>query len=395
MSYNPISIEAFTRANSPNTSGSSLKSGDSDCLFSLPPAQDMATAEAIPGATAESLYRFNTMMAKTALSQMVLSSFGSEGGMEVVEGYAPMQMMATASGSASTKSNTAAIKAYATASSASGSQSVAAGQAKRMAGAITSAYEGGGVAGDFDGQGLSLGVLQWNMGSGTLQPLLREMANQPASASNFDAIFSGTTDSGEKMSDVLRGVLNGSGASQLQFAKSINTEKNKIQEPWNTAFQKLLEDPGFEKIEEKYAANYIDKAARIMNDADVGVKTVRGYALAFDIAVQNGSLKPQAKAMVLDALSGKSNALTNPSDPSLTANQRQVVVQLQEKLSTVDDADTRKLFYTAAAVALTSNERYARDVWARKSTIVEGQGTVHGKRYDLEKTMGLSDQAIV
>src|SRR6185312_11608159 len=35
------------------------------------------------------------------------------------------------------------------------------------------------VSGDFDGQGVSLGVLQWNIGSGSLQPIVRRVG-QPA-----------------------------------------------------------------------------------------------------------------------------------------------------------------------------------------------------------------------
>src|SRR5512137_2315949 len=49
--------------------------------------------------------------------------------------------------------------------------------------ALTGSFETGqglpdcfaGLSGDFDGQGMSLGVLQWNFGQGSLQPLLREM----------------------------------------------------------------------------------------------------------------------------------------------------------------------------------------------------------------------------
>src|SRR5262245_35357675 len=45
---------------------------------------------------------------------------------------------------------------------------------------ITTTFETGrplnpaGLAGNFDGQGLSFGMLQWNIGTGSLQPLLRE-----------------------------------------------------------------------------------------------------------------------------------------------------------------------------------------------------------------------------
>jgi hypothetical protein len=34
-----------------------------------------------------------------------------------------------------------------------------------------------GLSGDFDGQGISFGVLQWNLGQGSLQPLLRKIIN--------------------------------------------------------------------------------------------------------------------------------------------------------------------------------------------------------------------------
>ena len=33
----------------------------------------------------------------------------------------------------------------------------------------------GGVSGDFDGMGISVGVLQWNIGMGSLQPLVKNL----------------------------------------------------------------------------------------------------------------------------------------------------------------------------------------------------------------------------
>ena len=43
--------------------------------------------------------------------------------------------------------------------------------------AMTAAFEGGGrLAGNFDGQLLSWGPLQWNVGKGTLLPLLKRVA---------------------------------------------------------------------------------------------------------------------------------------------------------------------------------------------------------------------------
>src|SRR6185369_15628581 len=45
----------------------------------------------------------------------------------------------------------------------------------------------GGLSGNFEGQGLSFGLLQWNIGTGSLQPLLNEFARDHAQ--HFDAIF--------------------------------------------------------------------------------------------------------------------------------------------------------------------------------------------------------------
>src|SRR5215212_7436910 len=54
--------------------------------------------------------------------------------------------------------------------------------------ALTGAFETGtgvpdcfcGLSGDFDGQGISFGVLQWNFGQKSLQPLIKEMVTQHA-----------------------------------------------------------------------------------------------------------------------------------------------------------------------------------------------------------------------
>ncbi|WP_303863837.1 hypothetical protein [Alkalibaculum bacchi] len=267
---------------------------------------------------------------------------------------------------------------------------------------ITALYEGGGVAGNFDGQGLSLGYLQWNIGSNTLQPLLREMSNNTNTKKDFEAIFSGlvqvTNNNGStatrSMSDEIRRMLDMTSSQQLAWAKSLNTRQNKIKEPWKSAIGNLIQNNSFKLIQDQYARPYFDKANKIVNDSTIGVKTIRGYSLAFDIAVQNGSIKSSAYDLIVGALSGENNKLTNPNNSSLSRNQRAVVLDLQSRLKNVSDSDTRKLYYTAAAVAICAKDQYAKDVWSRKSTIIAGTGTVHGKNLALNKA-GLSDDKLV
>jgi hypothetical protein len=50
-------------------------------------------------------------------------------------------------------------------------------EVKAKALTITSFFEGW-LAGNFDGQGMSYGYLQWNFGSGTLQPLFLRLFNE-------------------------------------------------------------------------------------------------------------------------------------------------------------------------------------------------------------------------
>lgn len=248
---------------------------------------------------------------------------------------------------------------------------------------ITRLYEGGGIAGNFDGQGLSLGYLQWNIGSGTLQPLLKEMSYD----NDFNEIFSGRINYKDTngnyvqktMADVLRDVLTLPEDEQLRWAKSINTGSNKISQPWKSAFEQLVNNDKFISIEDKYAQKYFNKAHNIMDS--IGVNSSRGFALAFDIAVQNGSLKSPAKLLVEEAMAGKSNILTNPNDPNLSNNDKKIIIDLNNRLQDVSDPGIKKLYYVAAAVAINARDRYAKDVWDRKSTIVSGKGKVHGTTY--------------
>src|SRR5207249_4901557 len=69
-----------------------------------------------------------------------------------------------------------------------------------------------GLAGDFDGMGLSFGVLQWNLGQGTLQPLLAEMLSEHGETA--------ATVFGEDLNS-LKNMLALDRAAQLVWARSI------------------------------------------------------------------------------------------------------------------------------------------------------------------------------
>lgn len=152
------------------------------------------------------------------------------------------------------------------------------------------------IAGNFDGQGLSLGYLQWCIGQGTLQPLLNRMDREYNA--EMRSIFVNNYDSIHNM------ILDNS-QNQLAWAKSINNSTNTITEPWYSQFVALTNNEHFKNIEADAEAFKVGQAMLICDKYKL--KTTRGFALAFDIAVQNGSIGPEAAKIIDKALAEKTN----------------------------------------------------------------------------------------
>ena len=141
--------------------------------------------------------------------------------------------------------------------------------AEQKAVEITSLFETGkrggfyGLSGNFDGQGLSFGLVNWTIGTGSLQPLLRDFAReQPA---RWAQVF------GRNAPAFLMVIEPKSKAAtkvQLKFAREqMNTQtivKGKtrwsIKEPWVTYFKRLSEDREFQQIQVRYVRNLLKRA---------------------------------------------------------------------------------------------------------------------------------------
>jgi putative peptidoglycan binding protein len=217
------------------------------------------------------------------------------------------------------------------------------------------------LAGDFDGQGMSFGALQWNLGQGTLQPLLS--AIDRAHPEVIDNVFG--PHAGE-----LRAMLSSSREDQLSWARSIQDGRRSIiAEPWRGLFKTLGRREEFQDIE-------VGAARQIYQDAVTwcgayGVKSERAVALMFDIRVQNGSIASTTRA------------------------------QIQRDFATLEagvDADTfevARLRVIANRRAEAANPRWVEDVRARKLTIANGKGAIHGAYYDLEGQYGISLRDVI
>jgi putative peptidoglycan binding protein len=229
--------------------------------------------------------------------------------------------------------------------------------------ALTGTFETGtgipecyaGLSGDFDGQGISFGVLQWNIGQGTLQPMLLEMLSEHEDAMN--GLFH------DRLGDI-RTMLKAPLSSQLDWARSIQDPvRHNISEPWKGLIKALGKAPEFQAIQVEHAAATHRAALGLC--ARFGVTTERAIALMFDIRVQNYSISAATEAQI------RADFAAIPADAA------------------PPDTELARLRSIANRRAEAASRQFVEDVRIRKLAIANGFGTVHGVVYDLERQFGI------
>jgi hypothetical protein len=170
----------------------------------------------------------------------------------------------------------------------------------------TSKYEPdcyGVTAGNFDGAGLSHGIIQFNFKSGTIQPIWKDLINQyPDVCKNA---FNNNLTDYNKWVDV---VFNYTTTNQIAWADSItvfsyDANGNKIQssgrklkEPWNSYFTALGKTPESIARQDKGVQPYLDLGESWKKKYSLWSR--RGFLLCFDIAVQSGGLGATVEANI-------------------------------------------------------------------------------------------------
>lgn len=158
---------------------------------------------------------------------------------------------------------------------------------------VTTGFEGpsalhyGALADNFDGQGMSFGVIQWNFGQGTLGPVLNDMRSE--NETTFDACF------GENMNyeDLIASLESGNNEAQKDWAVNIQAINNS---GWREAFHNLGEIAEFQKIQLKHAAKYhnnVEKCIRMMRELSVEIMEhveLLTYVALYDLCVQQNNL---------------------------------------------------------------------------------------------------------
>lgn len=208
--------------------------------------------------------------------------------------------------------------------------------------------------GDFDGQGISFSALQWNLGQGTLQPLLTEINNA------HPAVVNGAFGDGYNQ---LAGMLAMPRSRQMAWSRSIQTPRHTLQDPWGQRFHDLGQTAEFQAIAMRHGAVLYDGAMSLCRS--LGLKSQRALALLFDIEVQNGGIGPVALTLIEEDFSA-----LPPGDPEVV--------------------ETAKMRKVANRIADASNVRWREDVRSRKLAIADGTGVVHGVHFDLAAQFALT-----
>jgi hypothetical protein len=209
---------------------------------------------------------------------------------------------------------------------------------------LTAAFEGNGFGlanGNFDGQGLTWGIIGFTWSNNEVQQILAEAhKNYPVAFSNaFGALE-------PKILDVLQR----DHSDQMTWAYSISVGNGeRILPDWSTAFAALGAVPEIQAIQlGRVQSRYWSRAAS--DAAALNIQSDEGRTLCFDIAVQNGGLDNDEMTTIKNQPAKSESAL---------------------------------LKIVAEVVADHARPKYRQDVLDRKMTFATGSGTVHGDQYDI------------
>lgn len=220
---------------------------------------------------------------------------------------------------------------------------------------LTAAFEGHGFTlaqGNFDQAGVTWGIIGFTLVGGELKTIFTQACKEDEAA--VRGCF------GDNL-DVLLEVFEKPATDQRTWADSISIPPSKagLREPWLTAFAKFGETELGQRLQLDRVNNRYQKKAKSITGT-YGLNTELGHALAFDIAVQNGSVNDKAATQIEKNLT-----------PDMTQKQ------------------TREVIATAVGDNA-KNVAFRDDVRTRKLTIARGEGEVHGTRYVL-RNWGIDD----
>lgn len=261
---------------------------------------------------------------------------------------------------------------------------------------VTGSFEGSGfgnVAGDFDGQGVSVGVLQWNYGQGSLQSKILQPYIKQKGAKILDTFFPEPVSVTATMSP----------SEAVGYARKKMLDGKKLKQEWVTAWSLFLSKETVKNIQIEAARSLASKAYEdaISNN----LRSKRAFCWFFDVHVQNGSMKginkpelsfPQKMGVWFKSVVGNVPTVEDVVMPfpvmseyennlKFDRDMDEDNIDLWLKNSLANDEEGIILFNWM--IKRVTRNRWASDVLSRKGTIAHRVGYVHEKLYDLREKL--------
>ncbi len=229
---------------------------------------------------------------------------------------------------------------------------------------ITGGFEGSGynqISGNFDGQGISVGVFQWNYGQGSLQREILKPAVEKMGEDWVNSFFPSR----------IAGTHNINGKAGIAFAKSTMLKNNKTFKPlWKKCWQNFMTTTELIVIQQEASREFANKAWGYCKAYKL--KSARAFAFFFDVVVQNGSMKGI----------GLSN---NQLGDGLIHFQWVHEDGGKNKGTWLGMNTTPEMRALFVLICLRARKnKWRADVIARKGTIAHGKGNVHRENINLE-----------
>jgi hypothetical protein len=216
---------------------------------------------------------------------------------------------------------------------------------------VVASFEGTGfslVVGNFDGAGITWGIVGFTLVGGELGQVLRQI-NQ----SYPDLIGKAFGSDATEIMDITD--QNTTSAEKTAWANSISrgSKNYNVADPWRTYFHDLGSYREVQRIQVARARDiYWKIASKDVATLELGDEL--DYLLLFDIAVQNGGMGRKGRVKLV-----------------------------QEKFAQDHPKTARDKRLVIANVVADTSAGFQADVLARKTTIANGKGTVHDGQYDL------------
>jgi hypothetical protein len=236
-----------------------------------------------------------------------------------------------------------------------------------------------GVSGDFDGMGISCGALQWNIGSGSLQPMVKNVGKPVAVAA--------MPTHGEELWTACNGSVS-AGLTIVRQWQSGTTLKAKpkaeLRAFMGTPEMRAEQDARIDKV----AQRAFDQAGAWVAARGSGAATKRLFCWFFDLVTQNGGLEGLTYKQVADFIAlnqpDKADDLVCNFLAGLTGSSGHVNDAHKNADLWRDHADAEKLEILVMSYLRsgTANPKWRHVVLNRKGTIGMGAGWVNSGKFD-------------